>query len=97
MEIKIGGEWEMSTAKVALTTSCDHSVDVQHAIVVSRAVIFASSVRVSCWRGVPDLQIWRMLLVKALVTLLHLRVRVACISEDRCMETTEVRVMWSGG
>ena len=43
MEIKGVGEWETSTPKVGLTTSSDHSVDVQHAVVVCRAVIVASS------------------------------------------------------
>ena len=41
MEIKVGGEWETSTPKVGLTTGCDQSVDVQHAVVVSRAAICA--------------------------------------------------------
>ena len=43
MKIKVGGEWETSTPKVGLTMGCDHSVDVQHTVAVSRAVIFASS------------------------------------------------------
>ena len=43
MEIKVGGEWKMSTPKVGLTTSGNRCIDVQHAVVVSRAVIFASS------------------------------------------------------
>ena len=33
----------MNTPKVGLTTSSDHTVDEQHAVVVSRAVIFVSS------------------------------------------------------
>ena len=33
----------MSTSEIRLTTSGDHSVDVQHAVVVGRAVIFESS------------------------------------------------------
>ena len=33
----------MSTPEVRLTTGCDHSVDVQHAVAVSRAAICASS------------------------------------------------------
>ena len=43
MEINVGGEWEMSTPKIGLTTGCNHSVNVQHAVVVSRAAICASS------------------------------------------------------
>ena len=39
----VGGQWEMSTPTVGLTTSCDHSIDVQCAVVVSRAAICASS------------------------------------------------------
>ena len=42
MEIKVEGEWNTSTSEVWLTTSRDHSIEVQHAV-VSRAVIFASS------------------------------------------------------
>ena len=46
----------MSTTKVGLTTLCDHSVDVQHAVAVSRAVLFASSgegsLFVKCTRSV---------------------------------------------
>ena len=42
MEIKVGGEWNMSTSKVGLATSSDSSIDVQHAVVVSKADIFAS-------------------------------------------------------
>ena len=33
----------MITLEVRLTTGCDHSIDVQHAVGVGRAVIFASS------------------------------------------------------
>ena len=43
MEVKIGGKGNTSAPEVGLTMGCDHSVDVQHAIVVSRAVVFASS------------------------------------------------------
>ena len=43
MEVKVGGEGDTSTPEVGLTTGSDHSVDVQHSIGVSRAVIFASS------------------------------------------------------
>ena len=44
MEMKVGGEEETSTPTVGVTTSCDHCVDVQHAGVVSSAVICAFSV-----------------------------------------------------
>ena len=50
MEIKVGGEWNTSTSEVWLTTSGDCSIEVQHAGVVSRAVIFASSVEGSMFR-----------------------------------------------
>ena len=51
MKIEVGRKWETSTHKVGLTTGCDHSVDVQHAVPVSRAVIFASSGEGSLLRG----------------------------------------------
>ena len=40
MEIKVGGQWETSTPEVWLSTSCDHSVDILHAVSVSRAAIY---------------------------------------------------------
>ena len=43
MEVKIRRKWDASASEIWLTTGGDHSVDVQHAVVVSRAVIFASS------------------------------------------------------
>ena len=99
---------------------CDHSIDIQPAVVGSRAAICASLGEGSQLRGV-----WtRMLLVYEVVTSEHPRVRVACwgfsgyrgccyckqewhgcslgfrgacCSDDRGMETVEVRVTWSGG
>ena len=44
MEVKVGGKGDTSTPKVGLTMGCDHFIDVQHAVAVSRAAIGASSV-----------------------------------------------------
>ena len=46
----------MSTPKVGLIIGCDHSVDVQHSVSVSRAVIFASSGEGSQLRGSVDIE-----------------------------------------
>ena len=43
MEVKVGVKGDTSTPEVGLTTSCDHSVDVQYVVTVEGAVIFASS------------------------------------------------------
>ena len=46
MEIKVGGQWEMSTPKVC--DHCfDHSIDIQRPGIVSKAVRSASSGDVS--------------------------------------------------
>ena len=56
MDIKVGGEWNTSTSEVWLTTSGDHSIEVQHAVFVSRAVILASSGEGSMFRESMSLE-----------------------------------------
>ena len=43
MEIEVEGGWDTSTSKVGLTTRGDRSIEIHYGVVVSRAVIFASS------------------------------------------------------
>ena len=50
MEIKVGGEWNTSTSEVWLTSNSDRSIEVQHDVIVSRAVMFASSGESSMFR-----------------------------------------------
>ena len=91
MEMNVGGQWETSTPTVGVTKRYDHSVDIQHGVVVSRAAICASSGEGSLVGG---LWISRILLVYAVVTTVHPRVRVVQSSDDRGMETAEEGVTW---
>ena len=56
MEIKVGGERDTSTSKVGLTTSGDRFIEVQLAVIVSRAVNCASSGEGSMVRESMDVE-----------------------------------------
>ena len=38
VEVKVGGQWQLSTPKVWLAASCHPTIDIQHACVVDSAV-----------------------------------------------------------